>query len=131
MHHDRLGFIRNSLKEYISNPQNILIRDFGVPINREFRRMKVFPIRPEVNIEKKDKSSSFVMTIISNDRPGILYHIAKILDCYEIDLIMAKILTLGQRVEDVFLIESEKLNDGLFKNNLIDDIYNYLKSIIP
>lgn len=131
MYRDKVKFIEEALSEDIATSKDSVIPEQSLPINKEMRRMKVFPIRPEVNIEQKNNSSSFVMTIISNDRPGILYHIAKLLDSNEINLEMAKILTLGQRVEDVFLISSEKLYEESFRNKLIDEIYLYLQSIIP
>jgi [protein-PII] uridylyltransferase len=49
------------------------------------------------------------MNISAADRPGLLYAIARTLDKHHISVHNAKIDTLGERVEDVFLISGEEL----------------------
>jgi [protein-PII] uridylyltransferase len=49
------------------------------------------------------------MNISAADRPGLLYAIARILDKHHVSVHNAKIGTLGERVEDVFLISGEEL----------------------
>jgi UTP:GlnB (protein PII) uridylyltransferase len=41
----------------------------------------------------------------ASDRVGLLYSIARVLAHHEINLQLAKITTLGERVEDTFLID--------------------------
>jgi [protein-PII] uridylyltransferase len=43
--------------------------------------------------------------VSANDRTGLLYAIASVLARYRINLHTAKVMTLGERVEDVFLID--------------------------
>ena len=45
------------------------------------------------------------------DRIGLLYDIAKVLNRYGVNLQTAKIMTMGERVEDVFMIDGEALRD--------------------
>ena len=45
------------------------------------------------------------------DRIGLLYDIANVLNRHGINLQTAKIMTMGERVEDVFLIDGIALKD--------------------
>ena len=46
---------------------------------------------------------------MANDRTGLLYRIARVLAQHRINVHTARITTLGERVEDVFLIDGEAL----------------------
>ena len=48
----------------------------------------------------------------ANDRAGLLYSIAKVLAKHHIGVRAARIDTLGDRVEDIFLIEGAELADS-------------------
>jgi len=76
---------------------------------RVSRQLRHFPITPEVNIRPDEKGASHALSIIAGDRPGLLYAIARVLGKYEINLITAKIVTLGERAEDVFRISGTAL----------------------
>ncbi len=78
---------------------------------RVSRQLKHFPITPEVNIRPDEKGASHALSIIAGDRPGLLYSIALVLGKYDINLITAKIVTLGERAEDVFLISGDALDN--------------------
>jgi [protein-PII] uridylyltransferase len=45
----------------------------------------------------------------AGDRPGLLYGIARVFNRYHVDLHTAKIVTLGERAEDVFVVSGEAL----------------------
>ena len=49
------------------------------------------------------------MSITAGDRPGLLYAIACVFSKYQVDLHTAKIVTLGERAEDVFVVSGEAL----------------------
>jgi [protein-PII] uridylyltransferase len=53
-----------------------------------------------------------VLSIVASDRPGLLYGVARILARNKINLQTARINTLGDRAEDVFLISGEGLADS-------------------
>ena len=76
---------------------------------RVSRRVRHFPIIPEVRILPDEKGQYHVMSIIAGDRPGLLYGIARVLGQYDISLYTAKIVTLGERAEDVFVISGKAL----------------------
>jgi len=48
---------------------------------------------------------------VANDRTGLLYGIARVLSEHQVNLYTARISTLGERVEDLFLVDSPALQD--------------------
>ena len=75
------------------------------------RRSQHFPLRPSVTLIPDERGAAWLLNIICTDRPGLLYAIFRVLYDYGINLQTAKIATLGERVEDVFLIDSPVLQD--------------------
>ena len=82
-----------------------------IPAGRVSRRLKAFPITPEVAIFPDDKGSQFILELVAGDRPGLLAGIADILARQNVAVHSAKINTLGERAEDVFLISGPRLHD--------------------
>jgi len=78
---------------------------------RVSRQLKHFPITPEVHIRPDEKGASHALSVVAGDRPGLLYAIARLLGKYAINLITAKIVTLGERAEDVFVISGAALSN--------------------
>jgi [protein-PII] uridylyltransferase len=76
---------------------------------RVSRRVKHFPIPPEVRIVPDEKGQFHSLSITAGDRPGLLYSIALVLSRYGIDLHTAKIVTLGERAEDVLVVSGAAL----------------------
>ncbi|MBI2958879.1 MAG: [protein-PII] uridylyltransferase, partial [Betaproteobacteria bacterium] len=81
------------------------------PQGRVSRRLKHFPLTPEVHIRSDESGQYHALSIVAGDRPGLLYGIARVLSRYNIDLHTAKILTMGERAEDVFVVSGEALKD--------------------
>ena len=92
------------------------------PRGRLSRQVKHFPIAPQVSIRADEKGSHFLMTISASDRPGLLYSIARVLAENNVRLHTAKIATLGERVEDIFLISGRSLGDAVFLVRLEQEI---------
>jgi len=63
----------------------------------------------------------------ANDRNGLLYAIANVLTKYKINLHTAKIMTLGERVEDVFLIDGIALQNNRTQLQFEKDLLDALK----
>jgi [protein-PII] uridylyltransferase len=53
-----------------------------------------------------------VLSIVTGDRPGLLARIAWVLSRHQVSVQSAKIMTLGSRVEDSFLLQGGALNDA-------------------
>jgi [protein-PII] uridylyltransferase len=76
------------------------------------RRVKSFPFAPRVLLRPDEKAQHWLLSISASDRAGLLYIIARILTQHQISVHLAKISTLGERVEDTFLIEGAELQDS-------------------
>jgi [protein-PII] uridylyltransferase len=76
---------------------------------RVSRRVKNFPIAPRITLHPDEKAQSWLLGISASDRLGLLYSVATVLAKHSISLKLAKISTLGERVEDTFLIEGSAL----------------------
>ncbi len=76
---------------------------------RVSRRVKNFPIAPRITLHPDEKAQSWLLGISASDRLGLLYSVASVLAKHSISLKLAKISTLGERVEDSFLIEGPAL----------------------
>jgi [protein-PII] uridylyltransferase len=75
------------------------------------RRVRHFPLSPEVGIFPDDKGTHYILEIVASDRPGLLAQIAYTLAKANINVTTARINTLGERVEDVFVIDGARLHD--------------------
>jgi [protein-PII] uridylyltransferase len=73
------------------------------------RRVRHFPISPVVDIRPDERGTYQVLSVVASDRPGLLYSVARTLADYKINLHTARINTLGDRAEDVFLISGDSL----------------------
>jgi [protein-PII] uridylyltransferase len=79
---------------------------------RVSRRVKSFPIPPRVQLAPDEKAQRWLLSISASDRVGLLYSIARVLARHNINLQLAKVSTLGERVEDTFLIDGAELQQN-------------------
>ena len=76
---------------------------------RVSRRVRSFPINPRISLVPDDKAQRWVLNISASDRAGLLYSVARVLAHHHLNLQLAKVTTLGERVEDSFLISGPEL----------------------
>ena len=79
---------------------------------RVSRRVRHFPIPPAVDIRPDERGAYHSLNIVASDRPGLLYRVARQLAGHHLNLYSAKINTLGDRAEDVFLVSGPELGDS-------------------
>ncbi|RIX41494.1 MAG: [protein-PII] uridylyltransferase [Rhodocyclales bacterium GT-UBC] len=91
------------------------------------RQVKHFPIKPEASIRSDERGTHFILSLIAADRPGLLYTVANALAHHGANLHTAKITTLGERVEDVFLISGGDLNESASRIRLETELMEKLK----
>ena len=77
---------------------------------RMSRRVKSFPVTPRVTLRPDERAQRWLLAISASDRSGLLYSIARVLARHRINLQLAKITTLGERVEDTFLVDGAELS---------------------
>src|SRR5690606_33209174 len=71
---------------------------------RQSRLSKVFPIMPQAELQPDERSQSWRLSVTATDRPGLLHALARVFAEHAVSVSMAKIMTLGDRVEDVFIL---------------------------
>ncbi|MDP2432866.1 MAG: [protein-PII] uridylyltransferase [Pseudomonadota bacterium] len=102
---DFLNYIEHELSADLAARQPL-----GPPLKgRLARRLKAFPLEPEVSLTPGDNRRDYLLTFTAGDRPGLLAQVARVLTEHRASVITARISTLGQRAEDVFVLEGEAL----------------------
>ena len=92
---------------------HVLLSDAPLPAptrGRLSRLSRTFPINPSVDLRPDERGQYYLLSVSANDRTGLLYTISNVLTKYKINLHTAKVMTLGERVEDVFLVDGAALN---------------------
>ena len=79
---------------------------------RQSRQSRQFPVSPSVQLQPDERGSRHLLSVVATDRLGLLYSIARVLATHELDVHTAKVLTLGERAEDVFLISGAQLSSA-------------------
>ncbi|AYM96152.1 [protein-PII] uridylyltransferase [Acidovorax sp. 1608163] len=79
---------------------------------RVSRRVKSFPIAPRVTLQPDEKAQRWLLGISASDRAGLLYLVARILAQHHLSVQLAKVSTLGERVEDTFLLQGSELQNN-------------------
>ncbi|MES2975247.1 MAG: [protein-PII] uridylyltransferase [Pseudomonadota bacterium] len=79
---------------------------------RVSRRVRSFPIAPRVELRPDEKAQRWLLNISASDRVGLLYSVARVLANHKLNLQLAKVTTLGERVEDTFLIDGPELQQN-------------------
>ena len=94
------------LVQVLNNERKISVSEHS---NKLSRRQKNFPLTPRIELTPDEKEEFYILSITSTDNPGLLYKVAKVLASHKISIHSAKISTLGEKVEDVFLVKKESL----------------------
>lgn len=74
------------------------------------RQARYFPLPPVVSITPDEHRQHWLLNITTQDRVGLLYTIARVLSERSVNVDLAKISTLGDRVEDTLQISGNYLN---------------------
>ncbi len=77
---------------------------------RMSRQSRHFPVTPAVHLQPDERGSRYLLQVTATDRLGLLYSIARVLAEHQLNVHTAKVLTLGERAEDVFLISGAELD---------------------
>ena len=92
------------------------------------RKSRTFPIPPAVDWRPDEQGKFGLLSLIATDRAGLLYTIARLLSNYHVNVRMAKIMTLGERVEDSFLVEGPILHDPKMQLQLEQELLGALSA---
>jgi [protein-PII] uridylyltransferase len=73
--------------------------------------VKHFPMEPAVEIVPDRRPGRWLVTVSCADRPGLLSSVARVLLDQELNLVDARVTTLGLRAEDAFVVDGTALAD--------------------
>jgi [protein-PII] uridylyltransferase len=80
--------------------------------SRLSRRVRSFPVTPRVTLNPDERAQRWLLSVSASDRSGLLYAIARVLAKHGVNLQLAKVTTLGERVEDTFLVDGPELQQS-------------------
>jgi len=95
---------------------------------RVSRHLKHFPITPEVGIEPDERGAYHVLSIVAGDQPELLSRVAQVLASSDVRVHSAKVNTMGERAEDIFLITGKILNKTKTLIKLEEKLLNILQT---
>ena len=118
----RVQQIKKALEEQLSDQHTM-----NSSINRRTpRQLRFFSIPTRTSITHDQQKGHSVLEVIAADRPGLLAIIGRIFVDFGVELITAKIATLGERVEDIFFI-TDKNHQPLLDAQLCDQIQQAIR----
>ena len=79
-------------------------------MGRLSRQSRSFPIQPRVHMQPDERGQYYALSFTASDRAGLLYAISRVLAKHHVSLHTARINTLGERVEDVLLLNASELS---------------------
>ncbi|MCG8314259.1 MAG: [protein-PII] uridylyltransferase [Pseudomonadales bacterium] len=113
---ERLNQIKAKLIETLSDPEH-----FPDIVNRRMpRALKHFDIPTEVTVAHSKDNNNTVIEVTTLDRPGLLAEIGRIFLEHGVNILGARIATLGERVEDVFYI-TDRHSGGIIEDQVFID----------
>jgi [protein-PII] uridylyltransferase len=92
------------------------------PTGRVSRWVKHFPFEPQVAIVPERRAGHWLATVSCADRPGLLSAIARVFLKHDLNLIDARVTTLGARAEDAFVVNGAVLENELSRRAIIDEL---------
>jgi [protein-PII] uridylyltransferase len=96
---------------------------------RMSRQSRHFPIQPAVDWRPDERGQYALLSITATDRTGLLYALARVLNGYKVNVHMAKIMTLGERVEDSFLVDGPILGNPKTQLELEQELLEVLAAL--
>ena len=102
--------IEKDLARLLDDPALSLSRSSG----RIARQVKHFPIEPVITLKPARQAPYVELNVSCADRPGLLSSIARVFLQFDVNLHDARINTLGQRAEDVFIVANKKFANAAY-----------------
>ena len=97
---DRHEEIEYALRRALESPRG---SRFEVS-RRAPRQARMFDTRTRLSVTRDERNRRSILELITGDRPGLLCDVGKVLMEERVDLVGAKIMTVGERAEDVFYV---------------------------
>jgi [protein-PII] uridylyltransferase len=104
--HLRLARVRQALGRLLAAGDDRITK----VTRRAPRQVRMFTTRAQVDFERDQANGRTIMEIVAGDRPGLLSTIGQAFIALRIDIETAKVMTIGERAEDVFYVVDEAGN---------------------
>jgi [protein-PII] uridylyltransferase len=113
----RLNKVRRTLTRILTTDDTRAVK----VTRRAPRQVRMFSTKTVINFDHDVSNKRTIMELAAGDRPGLLHIVGQAFIEFKINIETAKIMTIGERAEDVFYIvdESNKL--------LTDDVCDRLR----
>ncbi len=95
---------------------------------RQSRRVKSFPVKPRISLRPDERAQRWLLSVSASDRSGLLYVIARTLASHQVSVQLAKVSTLGERVEDTFLVTGDALRQDRKQLELETELLSVLSA---
>ena len=119
-----LALVENQLSEALASDRPLHEPTRG----RLSRRVKSFPINPRISLRPDERAQRWLLSVSASDRSGLLYVIARTLARHHVTVQLAKVSTLGERVEDTFLVTGDVLRQDKLQLALETELLEALSS---
>ncbi|MBL8270237.1 [protein-PII] uridylyltransferase [Steroidobacter sp.] len=96
----RIRDIEQQLSHALSKPDNVAV----TVTRRAPRQVRMFTTATQVTFSEDPVNGRTIVEIIAGDRPGLLSQVAKVFMTEAVKIYTSKIMTVGERAEDVFYI---------------------------
>jgi [protein-PII] uridylyltransferase len=100
----RVRDIERQLVRALSGPYDA----FVTVTRRAPRQVRMFSTPTQVNFSEDPLNQRTIVELIAGDRPGLLSQVATVFMSEQLDIYTAKIMTVGERAEDVFYVADEQ-----------------------
>ncbi|MGQ0596973.1 [protein-PII] uridylyltransferase [Aquabacterium sp.] len=119
---DLIALVENQLAEAVASDKPLHEPSRG----RLSRRVKSFPVKPRVSLRPDERAQRWLLSVSASDRSGLLYVIARTLARHHVNVQLAKVSTLGERVEDTFLVTGDALRQDKLQLTLETELLEAL-----
>jgi [protein-PII] uridylyltransferase len=96
----RLEEIERGLWRNLKQPEDSPL----IVTRRAPRQVRMFSTPTQVNFSLDSRNGRTILELIAADRPGLLSEVGKVFKAEHVSINGAKIMTVGERAEDVFYI---------------------------
>jgi [protein-PII] uridylyltransferase len=97
---ERQSEIERALWRSLQRPDSLL----PAVSRRTPRQVRMFNTPTQIAVSVDDRNHRSVIELVAGDRPGLLCDVGKVLVQERVELHAAKIMTVGERAEDVFYV---------------------------
>ena len=120
--------IRSTLLRHIMSDDEISPKPHRTP-----RILKPFSFKTEIILSHDEARGHTILQVTTPDRPGLLALISDVFMTYRLQLLNARITTLGERVEDLFYLvdaDGNMLEDERIGRPLVSELQGRLNQFL-